>query len=503
MTRHTQAKPLAPVVMVQGCTSDAGKSLLVAALCRYFSDRGVRVAPFKAQNMSNNAAVCAGGEIGRAQELQAFAARVEPDPRMNPILLKPGSDTSSHVIVMGRADLVLSRMAWRDRRQFTWPAVTTALHSLREEFDLVIAEGAGSPAEVNLRDADIVNMAVALETNALVYLVVDIDRGGAFAHLLGTMECLNESERALVGGFILNKFRGDAALLHPAPQWVKERTGVAVVGVVPWIRHRVPDEDRLIVHTTAGDTDGDVDPGRSSGPNKEVAVIAYPWTSNFDEFEGLAHVDGVNLHIVRDRVDLRRYDAIVLPGSRNTVASLRWLRSVGMASEITSAAHSGTMIFGICGGMQLLGTTINDPHHLESGGLMAGLGLLDITTELVEAKTTRATTTTVADTLEQVSGYEIHHGQTTPGPLVDVEFCDDLGWKQDNVIGVYLHGLLDDPAYRRRFLRRIGVESNSDTDRAAELNIELNRITSAVAQTGWCDHIESLLSLANVELGQR
>jgi adenosylcobyric acid synthase len=483
---------LARVVMVQGCTSDAGKSLLVAALCRYFSDQGVRVAPFKAQNMSNNAAVCAGGEIGRAQELQAFAARVAPDPRMNPVLLKPGSDTSSHVILMGQPDLSLSKMEWRDRRAFTWPAVTTALRSLREEYDLIIVEGAGSPAEVNLRDADIVNMAVALEANALVYLVVDIDRGGAFAHLLGTMACLEDRERALVGGFVLNKFRGDPALLHPAPEWLHDRTGVPVVGVVPWIHHRVPDEDRVILQTQYDDSAGVGGAGERPGP-KQVAVIAYPWTSNFDEFEGLSHVEGINLHIVRERADLQRFDAIVLPGSRNTVASLRWLRTEGLAAQITSAAFSGTMVFGICGGMQLLGTSINDPHHLESGGLVAGLGLLDLTTELIEAKTTRPVTAVVTDTLEQVSGYEIHHGQTTPGVAVTAELDGDLGWSQENVTGVYVHGLFDDPAYRRRFLQRIGVELRSEPDRKAELNIELNRIAAAVAATGWCSHIESLL----------
>jgi adenosylcobyric acid synthase len=480
-----KAKPLAPVVMVQGCTSDAGKSLLVAALCRYFSDKGVRVVPFKAQNMSNNAAVCLGGEIGRAQELQAFAARVEPDPRMNPILLKPGSDTSSHVILMGQPDVALTKMQWRDRRPFTWPVVTRALRSLREEYDLVIVEGAGSPAEVNLRDADIVNMAVALEANALVYLVADIDRGGAFAHLLGTIACLTDAERALVAGFVLNKFRGDASLLHPAPQWLEEQTGIRVVGVVPWIHHRVPDEDRLIVHAAVSTND--------PAETKRVALIAYPWASNFDEFEGLAHIEGVHLDIIRDRHDLHTYDSIILPGSRNTVASLRWLRSVGLAAQITSAAHGGTMILGICGGMQLLGTTIDDPHNIESGGLVHGLGLLDLRTELVETKTTGAVTTSISDTREPVTGYEIHHGRTIPTALVSNELEDGLGWRQDNVAGIYVHGLLDDPAYRRRFLQRIGIEPKTEIDRAAQLNIELNRITAAVAATGWCAYIEERL----------
>jgi adenosylcobyric acid synthase len=481
---------LAPVVMVQGCTSDAGKSLLVAALCRHFSDRGIRVAPFKAQNMSNNAAVCDGGEIGRAQELQAVAARVKPDVRMNPILLKPGSDTSSHVILMGQSHLKLSQMAWRDRRSVTWPAVVSALRSLREEFELVIVEGAGSPAEINLRDADIVNMAVALETDALVYLVADIDRGGAFAHLLGTMNCLADHERSLVGGFVLNKFRGDAALLHPAPQWLQEQTGVPVVGVVPWIHHHIPDEDRLIVHDDASRVDA------SELPPKRIAVVAYPWASNFDEFEGLAHLEGVKLDIVRDQTDLRAYDAIVLPGSRNTVASLRWLRSVGLAGQISQAAHRGTAILGICGGMQMLGMTIGDTPQLESGGLVPGLGLLDLHTELIADKTTREVVAVITDTAEHARGYEIHHGHTTAGPMVDEELADGLGWRQENVVGIYVHGLLDDNAYRRRFLQRIGVTATTHVDRMAVLEIELNRVTQAVASSGWFTEVELHLSNA-------
>lgn len=493
---NTHQRP-APVIMVQGCTSDAGKSLLVTALCRHFSNLGVKVVPFKAQNMSNNAAVCDGGEIGRAQELQALAARVAPDVRMNPILLKPGSDTSSHVILMGKADLALSRMAWRDRRTHTWPVVTSALASLREQYELVIVEGAGSPAEVNLRDADIVNMAVALEANALVYLVADIDRGGAFAHLLGTMACLADDERSLVDGFILNKFRGDATLLQPAPQWLAEKTGVPVVGVVPWIHHRLPDEDRLIVQpattslTHLGTHGGAVPLPRTA----RVALIAYPWASNFDEFEGFAHLDGVLLDIIRDRDDLRAYSSIILPGSRSTVASLRWLRSEGLAAEISAAANSGTAILGICGGMQLLGTSIDDPLELESGGLTPGLGLLDITTELVEEKTTRQVSSFISETEEAVRGYEIHHGQTTPGPLAVAELDDSLGWRQDNVVGVYVHGLLDDGAYRRRFLQRIGIEALAAVDRTALLNIEIDRITHNVAESGWFQHVETRIRL--------
>jgi adenosylcobyric acid synthase len=481
---------LAPVVMIQGCTSDAGKSLLTAALCRSFANRGVRVAPFKAQNMSNNAAVCVdGSEIGRAQYLQAIAARVLPDVRMNPVLLKPVADTASSVILMGRPAPELTTIGWGERRSRTWPVVCDALRSLREEFDLVIAEGAGSPAEVNLRPSDIVNMAVALEADAHVYLVADIDRGGAFAHLLGTMECLSNSERALIQGFVLNKFRGDAALLSPAPEWLRERSGIATIAVVPWLRHRVPDEDRLLLHNDAA---------ASNFPRKRVALIAYPWASNFDEFEGLAAVESVCVEVVRERVDLRAYDAVVLPGSRNTVASLDWLRTTGLAAEVNAAVRAGVHTLGVCGGMQMLGAQICDPDGLESGGEVDGLGFLDLRTVLTEMKTTRQVESMITETHEPVNGYEIHHGETTAGVGVVAELDDQLGWSSGNVTGVYLHGLLDDSNYLRRFLRRIGVELSSPVDRAEALHTEFDVLSRSIDVTGWTDHIERRLAEAKL-----
>ncbi|MFN0027078.1 MAG: cobyric acid synthase [Acidimicrobiales bacterium] len=486
----TTTNGLAPVVMVQGCTSDAGKSLLTAALCRWFVDRGVKVAPFKAQNMSNNAAVCIdGSEIGRAQYLQAIAARVQPDVRMNPVLLKPTADTSSSVIMMGRPAAELTTIGWLERRSYMWPVVTGALRSLRAEFDLVIAEGAGSPAEVNLRPSDIVNMAVALEANALVYLVADIDRGGAFAHLLGTVECLSAQERALVRGFVLNKFQGDASLLSPATEWLLERSGIPTIGVVPWLRHRVPDEDRLLLHNDSGLSGG--------APVKRIALISYPWASNFDEFEGLAAVEGIEVDIIRERFDLRAFDAVVLPGSRNTVASLAWLRSNGLAAEVSAAARSGVVILGICGGMQMLGTWINDPLGLESGGEVGGLGLLDVQTELTDAKTTRQVNATVTDTGEIVMGYEIHHGVTTASPGVAAELDGGLGWVSGNVTGVYVHGLLDDATYLRRFLRRVGIEPTTLVDRGAALDTEFDQLARSVDATGWPTRIARDLGFAH------
>ena len=480
--------------MVQGCTSDAGKSLLTAGLCRSFANRGLRVAPFKAQNMSNNAAVCRdGSEIGRAQYLQAIAARAEPHVSMNPVLLKPVADTASSVIMMGRPAPQLTTIGWGERRSHTWPVVCDALQSLRAEYDLVIVEGAGSPAEVNLRASDIVNMAVALEAQAHVYLVADIDRGGAFAHLLGTVECLAPEERALVRGFVLNKFRGDASLLSPAPEWLLERSGIATVAVVPWLRHHVPDEDRLLLHN-----DQPRNNQRSADqPRKRVAVIAYPWASNFDEFEGLASIAEVSVEIIRERVDLRAYDAVILPGSRNAAGSLAWLRTSGMAAEVNAAARVGVFTLGICGGMQILGTRIDDPHSLESGGDVDGLGLIDLHTVLTESKTTRQVAVTISETHEVAAGYEIHHGRTIAGPQVDTELDNELGWTSGNVTGIYVHGLLDDRTYLRRFLRRIGVESNAPADRAAALDAEFNQLAHAIDATGWTDHIAETLRYPN------
>src|SRR5690349_21652227 len=298
-------------VMIMGCTSDAGKSFLVTALCRHFANQGVRVAPFKAQNMSNNAAVTPEGlEIGRAQYAQALAARVTPEARFNPILLKPSADIYSQVIVMGRYDPVITALPWLERKPQLWPIVQRALHGLLAEYDQLIIEGAGSPAEVNLRESDLVNMRVALECQADVYLVADIDRGGAFAHLLGTWHCLMPDEQALIKGFVLNKFRGDPALLGNAMDWLQERTGIPTVAIVPMLRHRLPEEDTL--HHRAQPVTGQIN----------LALLAYPYASNLDEFDPLLAEPGVTVTPVRDFAGLADFHALLLPGSKNAAASL-------------------------------------------------------------------------------------------------------------------------------------------------------------------------------------
>ena len=458
-------------IMVLGCTSDAGKSFLVAALCRHFANRGLRVAPFKAQNMSNQAAVTTEGlEMGRAQYLQAIAARVEPQVRMNPVLLKPSADTQSQVVVMGKVDTAISSLPWMSRRERLWPVVCQALHSLLTDYEQVVIEGAGSPAEINLRAGDIVNMSIALECQADVYLVSDIDRGGSFAHLLGTWMCLAPEEQALIKGFVLNKFRGDPALLGNAMEWLQTRTGVPTVAIIPMLQHALPEEDTL--HHRAVPQVGSIN----------IALLAYPYGSNLDEFDPLIHEPGVTVVPIRDFATLDNFHAIILPGSKNTAQSLRHLRQTGLAAEVTRAARRGTPIFGVCGGMQMLGQRIDDPEHLEDGSL-EGLELLDVTTTLAPEKTTRQRTVRWLEG-GPVQGYEIHHGRTQAGPRARPHLEDDLGWQQENIRGVYLHGLLENTAYRQHFLATLGWQGQA-RDWHAQLNAALDRVATVIADSGW------------------
>lgn len=422
---------MARALMVQGCTSGAGKSFLVTALCRAYARRGLRVAPFKAQNMSNNARVVKGGEMGSAQYFQALAAGVEPEVRMNPVLIKPEADTRSQVVLLGRPDLELSRLPWAERKERLWPVVREALHSLLEDFDLLVLEGAGSPAEINLKHADIVNMRVAKEAGARVLLVADIDRGGAFAHLYGTYALLEPEEQALVAGFVLNKFRGDASLLPPGPQQLFELTGVRTLGVLPmWSAHGLPEED------------GVLGPHPSQDAGFTVAVLAYPHLSNLDEFEPLKHLEGVRLVWARSARELAGADLLVLPGSKHTRADLEWLRAQGLEEAILAHHHSGRPILGICGGLQMMGAALHDPEGLEGGGSARGLGLFPYQTVWVREKVQRRTTLKLPR-LEgywsslsglEVEGYEIRHGRTGEGGLV---------YAQGNLLAVYFHGLFE------------------------------------------------------------
>ena len=441
----------ARAVMVLGTTSGAGKSWLTTALCRWYARQGLKVAPFKAQNMSNNARVVADGEIGSAQYFQALAARAEPDVRMNPLLLKPERDTHSQVLLLGQVDEALTRLDWRGRSARVWPAVACALDELLAEHDVVVIEGAGSPAEINLLDSDIVNLRVARHAHAKCLLVTDIDRGGAFAHLYGTWALLPEADRALIHGYVLNKFRGDAALLAPGPQLLQQRTGVPTVATLPlWRQHGLPEEDGVFDdrHTGSGEI------------HTTIAVVAYPRISNLDEFQPLKNVPGVHLKWARSAAELQGADWIILPGSKHSTGDLAWLRSQGLDRAIAAHAQRGGAVLGICGGLQMLGEALVDAHGID--GNAPGLGLLPLVTSFEPAKTVRHTqarfgTLTgpwAALSGVPVAGYEIHHGQTAQHPAMAAKgdlaraVLPGLGWQNGpgNVLGLYLHGLFEDAA---------------------------------------------------------
>ena len=473
----------ARTLMVQGTSSGAGKSLLTAALCRIYARRGVRVLPFKAQNMSNNAAVTpCGGEIGRAQALQARAAGVEPRPEMNPVLLKPLADTRSEVVVLGRRDAALTALPWTERKAALWGVVRDSLAVLRAEAELVVIEGAGSPAEINL--PDIVNMRVAREAEAPVLLVADIDRGGAFAALYGTWALLPEEDRARIAGFVLNRFRGDATLLAPAPEILRERTGVPTLGVVPFLRLDLPEEDAATVpdRGAGGGGEGEV----------EVAAVRLPHLSNFDDLDPLAAEPGVRVRWTERPEGVASAAAVVLPGTRNTTDDLRWLWESGVAAAIRARAAAGVPVVGLCGGYQMLGHTVADPLGLEGGGEVPGLGLLDVRTVLGAEKTTRrvgsgrwvaAAGPLAALRGRPATGYEIHHGVTEPGPaaqpLVEVEGAAAGAW-QGTVWGCYLHGALADDALRAAWLGSLRAGGGPALSWEAHLDAELDRLADAV-----------------------
>jgi adenosylcobyric acid synthase len=458
--------------MIQGTSSSAGKSLLVAALCRCFARRGVKVAPFKAQNMSNNAAVCAdGSEIGRSQALQAMAARVEPCSDMNPILLKPEGDSHSQVILNGRPYLSLSASQYFKNKSQFWRNVTQAIDRLREKYELVIIEGAGSPAEINLTEVEIVNMAVARYCQSPVILVGDIERGGVFAQLLGTLWLLSPEERSLVKGLIVNKFRGDLRLFDRGVELLEERGKTPVLGVLPWIKDlNLPEEDALALLMHA--TDHESAP-ESSASKIRIAVIHFPHIANFDDFDPLSADASVELRFIQSRDQLGTVDVIILPGTKNTIDDLNWLRSMGLADKVSSHAEQGGTVVGICGGYQILGQRIHNPHRIESDELVAdGLRLLDVETTFLGEKRTCQVTGQIVDQLiapdaldEPLHGYEIHVGQTvssspwlqltrTQEPHATV--LDGARSADGKVWGCYLHGLFHNDAFRLSWLGTLG-----------------------------------------------
>ncbi len=449
----------AKAVMVLGTTSGAGKSWLATALCRWYVRQGLKVVPFKAQNMSNNARVVPGlnghlGEIGSAQYFQALAARVTPEVRMNPVLLKPERDTASQVVVLGEVRPELSATPWRARSETLWQSARESLHALMAENEVVVIEGAGSPAEINLHSSDYVNMRTAREANAACLLVTDIDRGGAFAHLYGTHQLLPPDERALLRGFVLNRFRGDAGLLSPGPELLQQMTGVPTVAVLPmWRGHGLPEEDGVFDDAATGDAAG-----------LRIAVIAYPRISNLDEFQPLRSLRGVRLSWARSPVDLQGVDWIVLPGSKHTSSDLAWLRHQRLDVVINRHARSGGAVLGVCGGLQMLGEALVDPHGVD--GNAPGLGLLPLVTQFERDKLMRRMQSAFAsgDAMGPWSalagvrfdGYEIRQGRTAQHDgLPPAEAVlrnaegETIGWRQDAVLGVYAHGLFESPEVLR------------------------------------------------------
>lgn len=457
-------------IMILGCTSDAGKSLIVTAICRLFAKRGVKVAPFKAQNMSNNAAITADGlEIGRAQYLQALAAKATPCAAMNPVLLKPSADTFSQVIVNGVVDHEISQLPWMERKPLLWGKVQQALLQLQSDYEQIVIEGAGSPAEINLRDGDIVNMAVALECQADVYLVSDIDRGGSFAHLLGTWACLAPAEQKLIKGFVLNKFRGDPLLLGNAMHWLEQKTGIPTVANLPYYRHQLPEEDSFRLGT------------KWQRGKINIALIYYPYAANLDEFDALIHQDDINLVPVHQNVELIDFDAVILPGSKNSGVSLEFLRSTGLDQRIEQFKQSGKLILGICGGLQILGEQILDPLNIEDGDKQ-GLTLIDLQTEICVDKSTKQTAVDCFG--GSIKGYEIHHGLTVAKAHVKPFLQVNLGWQQENVCCTYLHGAFDNKVFYNWFMKQVGGRENG-VEWGEHIEHELDKLAEMFALHGW------------------
>ncbi len=493
----------AAVVMVQGSSSSAGKSLLVTALCRLLRRRGLRVAPFKSQNMSNNAAVCAdGAEIGRSQAVQAAAAGVKPCAEMNPVLLKPEGNSRSQVIAMGRPWKTLSAREYYRLKPQLWQLATSALDRLRDTHDVVVIEGAGSPAELNLRAGDIVNMAVALYAQAPVLLVGDIDRGGIFAQLLGTVWLLEPAERDLVRGFIVNKFRGDPDLFIDGVRILENRSEVPVLGVVPFIPDlSIPEEDSAALDLPSA-------PESTSDDQIDIAVIHVPRIANFDDFAPLAAEEGVRLRYVTSAATLGNPQAIILPGTKSTISDLQWLREQGLDRAIQRLAATSTTVAGICGGYQMLGHTIYDPHRVESSVASTdGLGLLPIETHFEPMKTTHQINAHILDgpgwlsTLagEHIQGYEIHMGQTTSQQPwltltqrgeVAVQVPDGTVDPTGRIWGCYVHGLFDNPPLRRAWLRSMGWREPVTARVPNALETAMDHLA---------DHVEASLNMTQLE----
>lgn len=450
----------AKVLMVQGTSSSVGKSLVVAGLCRLLRQEGYRVAPFKAQNMALNAAVTNEGlEIGRAQAVQAEAAGIEASVDMNPLLLKPEGDSRCQVVLLGRPLESLPAHDYYQRREQFWATICAALERLRSRYDVVVIEGAGSPAEINLREGDLVNMRLALHARSPVLLVGDIDKGGVFASLVGTLALLEPEERALVRAFVINKFRGDLSLLEPGLRLLEQRTGVPVLGVIPYLRNLLISQEDSAGLEAASPGSGLLD----------VAVVRLPRIANFDDFDLLGAEPAVGLRYVDDPMKLGRPDLVILPGSKGTVADLQYLRESGLARALVALARSGTPVLGICGGYQMMGERILDPQEIESPvPETVGLGLLPTTTTFAPTKRTVRVSARVSATSgpfalaagEEIAAYEIHMGSTAHSGEPAFQLLENGRALPDGCVtrdglatGSYLHGLFENEILRRALVK--------------------------------------------------
>ena len=472
---------MAKVIMIQGTMSNAGKSLVTAGLCRVFKQDGYKVAPFKSQNMALNSFITKEGlEMGRAQVIQAEACGIEPSVNMNPILLKPTNDVGSQVIVNGE---VLGNMSARDyykKKTELIPHIMEAYNNLAKEYDIIVMEGAGSPAEINLKENDIVNMGMAKLVNSPVLLVGDIDRGWVFASIAGTLMLLEEDERKMIKGTIINKFRGDVNILKPGLDMIEEITKTPVVGVVPYMELDIDDEDSL---SERFNNKGTVD-------LIDIAVIRLPRISNFTDFNTFEYIPGVSLRYVKSVRELKDPDMIILPGTKNTMEDLKWLRESGLETQILKQAAKGKVIFGICGGYQMLGMELSDPFNVESGGTMAGMGLLPTKTVFEKEKVR----TRVSGNFNEVSGilaelsyvefegYEIHMGQTTYDfneeelTTIDNVNGEDIikndGLYKDNVYGSYIHGIFDKEEVSKAIVESLCIHKGIDYSSISTVDIE-------------------------------
>ena len=460
-------------LMVQGTTSDSGKSTVVAALCRLLKQQGVRVAPFKPQNMALNSAVTTdGGEIGRAQALQAIAAGLAPHTDMNPVLLKPSSDTGAQVVIHGK---VRAEMNARDYHQYKTVAMAAVLESygrLRGQYASVIVEGAGSPAEINLRERDIANMGFAEAVDCPVILVADIDRGGVFAHIVGTLSCLSQSERDRTIGFVINRFRGDIALLQPGLDWLEAQTGKPVLAVLPFLKGLFLDAEDAVQSVQA-----------STGAFK-VVVPSVPRMSNHTDFDALRVHPDVDLRFVRQGETKPGCDLLIIPGSKNTRGDLAWLIEQGWGDYIARHLRYGGKVIGICGGFQMLGESVGDPHGVEgAAGVSAGLCLLEMHTELTPEKRLALVSGQCAFDDAPVTGYEIHMGVSSGAALARPAFVIDgraegARSQDDQILGSYLHGMFDTPGACSALLRWAGLHSTATVDTAQLREESLDRIAT-------------------------